>query len=98
MSKATPVGMPAAFFQKLFRRRIHFNAAVPPDPFRSQNFLPAVDRALPDLRFRRQRTTGWNFRAWWISLRDSARIWASVTFVTATVEPSKVVNSTMKLL
>ena len=38
----------AAFFQKLFRRRIHFNAAVPPDPFLPQNFLPAVDRALPD--------------------------------------------------
>jgi hypothetical protein len=34
MSKATLVGMPAAFFQKLFRRRIHFNAAVLPDPFR----------------------------------------------------------------
>jgi len=30
------------------RRRIHFNAAVPPDPFHPQNLLPAVDRALPD--------------------------------------------------
>jgi hypothetical protein len=39
MSKTTPVEMPAAFFQKLFRRRIHFNAAVPPDPFHPQNFL-----------------------------------------------------------
>jgi prepilin-type N-terminal cleavage/methylation domain-containing protein len=38
----------AAFFQKLFRWRIHFNAAVPPGPFLPQNFLPAVDRALPD--------------------------------------------------
>jgi hypothetical protein len=38
--------MPAAFFHKLFHRRIHFNAAVPPDPFHPQYFLPAVDRAL----------------------------------------------------
>jgi hypothetical protein len=49
MSKTTPVGMPAAFFDKLFRRRLDFNAAVPPDPFHPQNFLPAVDRALPDV-------------------------------------------------
>jgi hypothetical protein len=49
MSKDAPVGMPAAFFQKLFRRRLHFNAAVPPDPFRPQNLLPAVDQALPDV-------------------------------------------------
>jgi hypothetical protein len=30
------------------RRRLDFNAADPPDPFHPQNFLPAVDRALPD--------------------------------------------------
>jgi hypothetical protein len=38
----------AAFFHKLFRRRLDFNAAVPPDPIHAQNLLPAVDQALPD--------------------------------------------------
>ena len=38
----------AAFFHKFFRRRVHLNAPIPPRSLHSQNFLPAVDQALPD--------------------------------------------------
>jgi hypothetical protein len=64
MSKAAPGGMPAAFFQKLFRRRLHFNAAVPPDPFRRRSqawvkrtFNPREDKNGVEARKTRISTT-----------------------------------------